>query len=351
MTATPEIVMAPRARLGLLYHDLLRPLTERERGRLRDAIRRDGVLYPLIVDESWGIIDGGHRYQIAEEEGILALPVIVRRGLAPKAKQELARSLNLDRRHLTVEEQQAARKARVVRVAERRREGQSLRQIAEVEGIDPKQVRLDLQKAGGEWSPPDPAPAEAGAPPGAPAKVKGRDGKSYPATRKKAPPAGANGEAQARTNGPPPAPEPLYDALGREVPARQRPAFEALEKFAEAESLVRRALRLVSDLAKDPGGEELRSRCQIRTAKAGQTFRLERLHHALYDLKHARPYSGACPHCHPRIPGPDCAACKGRGWVTRTRWEAAGEDLRGAAELSRAKRPGPEAPQEEGDEE
>jgi ParB-like chromosome segregation protein Spo0J len=342
MTATPEIVMAPRARLGLLYHDLLRPLTERERGRLRDAIRRDGVLYPLIVDESWGIIDGGHRYQIAEEEGILALPVIVRRGLDPKAKQELARSLNLDRRHLTVDEQQAARQARVVRVAERRREGQSTRHIAEEEGVSRAQVRQDLEAATGQGCPVQP---ESG-------KVTGRDGKARPASRKKAATAqGCAVEPEAGKNGAPPAPDPVWDALGREVPARQRPAFEALEKFAEAESLVRRALRLVSDLAKDPGGEELRSRCQIRTAKAGQTFRLERLHHALYDLKHARPYSGACPHCHPRIPGPDCAACKGRGWVTRTRWEAAGEDLRGAAELSRAKRPGPEAPQEEGDEE
>jgi hypothetical protein len=343
MTATPEIVMAPRARLGPLFPDLLRPLTERERERLADSLREDGVLAPLHVDEAWGVIDGGHRLQIAEEQGILALPVKVHRGLSPDQKRKLAVALNVARRHLTPEEQQAAHKSRVPRVAAKKQAGQSTREIAAEEGISQTQVQQDLKEAIEQGCSIEP---EGG-------KTKRKGGGTYPASRKKeATVPGGTVEPESGKNGTPPAPEPLWDALGREVPDAARPAFLALQKFRDLEAAIARAARLVNDLCESPGGEELKAQCRIHASGQSRVWRLERLRNALLEVRQARPWSGACPHCHPSKPRPDCGTCKGRGWTLRRWWEAAAEDLRKQAELSRPARPGPApAPQEEGDEE
>jgi hypothetical protein len=78
----------------------LPPLPHEEFLALRDNIAVNGVLVPILVDESRRIIDGTYRKRIADELGY-ASPEIVQTGLTEEEKRTLARALNLARRHLT----------------------------------------------------------------------------------------------------------------------------------------------------------------------------------------------------------------------------------------------------------
>jgi site-specific DNA-methyltransferase (adenine-specific) len=151
----------------ILFPDLLRPLTPEENTALRAGITRDGVLCPVLVDEEDGVIDGGNRLTIAAEVGLKAVPVHVLRGLTHEQKRSHALSVNVERRHLTPDEQREARQRRVFRVAEARREGKSLRAIAEEERVSHPQVIADLKEATGKGLPVDPPNG----------KVQGRDGR------------------------------------------------------------------------------------------------------------------------------------------------------------------------------
>jgi hypothetical protein len=159
----------------LLFPDLLPELSEREWADLRESIRRNGVITPIIVDEGYGVIDGAHRVTIAAELGLTVVPVEVRPGLTPAQKMELAYSLNEDRRQMDAETIRRLKAARVERVAASRRKGKSIRTIAEEEGVSKSQVERDLQAAkstvpGGTVEPPK-------------GKVRGKDGKARSATR------------------------------------------------------------------------------------------------------------------------------------------------------------------------
>lgn len=137
----------------------LDPATE---SALRSSIRRWGVLQPIIKDQDGNIIDGHHRARIAAEEGV-DCPIKVRAVVDDAEAQDLARSLNTDRRHLEPDMRRQV-------VAELRAEGHSLRAIAGAVGVDPKQVRRDISQVGTV------------SPPGT---VVGADGKRYPSTRPK----------------------------------------------------------------------------------------------------------------------------------------------------------------------
>lgn len=181
---TPAALVAradglPTIRVGkrvftVLFPDLVRPLTERERQDLKNSIRSRGVLVPVVVDEHNGIIDGINRATIAAELKY-DFRVDVRPDMAPWQKVELAIALNADRRHLSVTARRELVESRRGRVARARAEGESLRAIAAKEGVSEKQVRKDLSQSGADWSAPD-----------APVVVRGRDGKDYPADRRAA---------------------------------------------------------------------------------------------------------------------------------------------------------------------
>jgi hypothetical protein len=134
----------------VLFPDLLRPLTEAEREELRDDIKRNGVLVPVVVDEHDGIIDGINRLTIAADQDALAggwgkvrVRFEVRRNLTLKAKRDLALSLNVHRRHLSADELHELRQGRIQRVAEGHHQGKSTRQLAEEEGVSQTQVQQD----------------------------------------------------------------------------------------------------------------------------------------------------------------------------------------------------------------
>ena len=75
--------------------------------KLRASIEQDGVREPIVEDEFGKIIDGHHRKQIADELGI-ECPSRTVTGLTEPEKYQLAWTLNLSRRHLSLEQKRAA---------------------------------------------------------------------------------------------------------------------------------------------------------------------------------------------------------------------------------------------------
>lgn len=163
----PTIHLAD-ATFHLLFPELIPTPDEEDRLALTESIRNHGITVPVVVDEQDGVIDGGSRLRIAEELGFTRsqVPLDVRTGLTWEEKQELALVLNSDRRHLAPEVKRELRRQRVMHL---RRLGYSLRHIAEVLGIDKRQVHRDLQSGG------DTVPTFGSE------RILGRDNKSYPA--------------------------------------------------------------------------------------------------------------------------------------------------------------------------
>lgn len=164
---------------------------------LRASIKRRGVVVPIVVDQNGRIIDGHHRARIARELNVTC-PQVSRRVRDDEDANELAYSLNADRRQMSAEQRRQV-------VADLREQGYSLRAIAGVVGVSHQQVTRDLNKAEQQVSPPVTpeekedgevgnytfAPAAVDAETGeitdeATGRVLGQDGKSYP---KKRPPA------------------------------------------------------------------------------------------------------------------------------------------------------------------
>ncbi|AWM41753.1 hypothetical protein GobsT_71480 [Gemmata obscuriglobus] len=141
---------------GLLYQlpfaDLIRPLTEREAAELRVSIgQHKKVLVRVVTYDSpvWGercVIDGANRITIAAEMG-LDLPVQHRGTLTDEQARAECLALNVDRRQLTREEQEASRARRLQRVVTARAAGASTRDIARAEGVSQTRVIQDLAKA------------------------------------------------------------------------------------------------------------------------------------------------------------------------------------------------------------
>ena len=147
-------------------YQLFPAMTEAEYARLREDIRARGVLVPVEVDEAGAILDGHHRVAVCTELGITTYPRLVRAGLSHEEKLAHVIALNLHRRHL-------ARAERRRWVTQLRAMGWSGRRIAAEAGISEATVRRDLKGSGAS----DDAPEHAAA------RVTGRDGKTYRATR------------------------------------------------------------------------------------------------------------------------------------------------------------------------
>lgn len=153
---------------GHRYTELLPPLDKDTHDALQADIRWRGIINPIIVDEEHNIIDGYHRYRIADELGIHC-PSITRKGLTEEEKHQEAIDLNLHRRHLTREERREI-------VAKLNREGSPQREIAERLGVSQMTVSRDLeavQTNGSAEKKPSPN-----------RRIVGKDGKSYPRKRK-----------------------------------------------------------------------------------------------------------------------------------------------------------------------
>lgn len=151
--------------MAALQYQLLPDLDVDEFAALKADIRQRGIQVPIEKDEAGAILDGHQRIRAWDElraEGVRIddYPRIIRAGLSEDEKFEHALVLNLQRRHLNVDQ----RRQLTVTLRERR---WSTPRIAEILHVDAETVRSDL--AGSEYSEPE--------------RVTGRDGKSYPAHR------------------------------------------------------------------------------------------------------------------------------------------------------------------------
>jgi hypothetical protein len=147
-----------------------------EREVLAADMRHNGfdANMPIVLLEG-RILDGRNRYLAAKMAGVPFYTVTVPPGVDPRLFVE---RYNDHRRH----EGPEAIEARRQRILAARALGQSVREIAEAEGVGATTVFRDLQK-------PAPAPVPEGTPdlplPEKPERVLGADGKSYPAARPK----------------------------------------------------------------------------------------------------------------------------------------------------------------------
>lgn len=126
---------------------------------LRASIERFGVLVPVVVDQHGGLLDGHHRRRLAGELGV-ECPQIERHAANEAEAEAIARTLNVDRRHLDPDQRREL-------AADLRSSGHSLRSIGGALGVSKNTVARDLSGVQGET----------------PGEVLGRDGKSYPSKR------------------------------------------------------------------------------------------------------------------------------------------------------------------------
>jgi hypothetical protein len=142
---------------SVTYHlpfvDLI-PFDAQQLARLRDSIREQGrVRVPVLcwqdkrTDETEWVVDGAHRVLVAAELGLVEVPRSHAAFDSEQAAREECQRLNRDRRHLTAEQLDAMRQERIERVVERREAGESIRSIAESEGIAIGTVASDLKVA------------------------------------------------------------------------------------------------------------------------------------------------------------------------------------------------------------
>lgn len=104
---------------------------------LRASIQRFGVLVPVVKDQHGRTLDGHHRARIADELGV-KYRVDVITVASDEEAQEIARTLNADRRQLTEEQRRAV-------AVELRQQGYSYRAIAGALGVSHTQVRNDVE--------------------------------------------------------------------------------------------------------------------------------------------------------------------------------------------------------------
>jgi ParB-like chromosome segregation protein Spo0J len=121
-------------------YQLMPPLDADAYGALKADIAARGVLVPVEVDEHGQIIDGHHRVRAWEElraEGVRVpdYPRAVRAGLDEAEKRQLARALNLARRHLSRVERRA-----LIGDAVREDPGASDRRLAATLGVSHRTV-------------------------------------------------------------------------------------------------------------------------------------------------------------------------------------------------------------------
>ncbi len=118
------------------------------------------------------------------------------------------------------------------------------------------------------------------------------------------------------------------DEVGHTLPDNLKGAFDALERFKEADGHTRAMQKLIDVLARAPGGEQL-ARCTRPVGPKGKTIhKTEELQALHRHLRFTRPYS-VCPWCKGKG-HKTCKGCSGAGWVTKTTWDGAEESIKEA---------------------
>ena len=119
-----EVITIGDMRFTVLFPDLFPATPEDEYQRLSSSVASIGIQVPVVADENRGIIDGDDRLRAAQEHGQKNIPVDIRPGLTLTEKKHLRIKLNTQRRHMTKDQ-------RLALAVELRKDGLSLRQIAD----------------------------------------------------------------------------------------------------------------------------------------------------------------------------------------------------------------------------
>src|SRR5689334_19414276 len=88
----------------LSQYRLFKPRPTCERDFLRASIQKNGVLVPIIADETLAILKGHHRYDVCMELGNNEIPVEIIHGLTDEQKRDLILQLGSLHRHLTCQD-------------------------------------------------------------------------------------------------------------------------------------------------------------------------------------------------------------------------------------------------------
>lgn len=131
-------------------YQVMPDLTQEEYEQLKESIRKNGVLVPIIMDKDGAVIDGHNRYDIAQElkaEGMeMEIPVQISDLTDENKKRQLAYELNLQRRHLSMRDKKKSVEKMLVEFPE-----MSNRQAAKLAKIDDKtvgKIRKELEDDG-----------------------------------------------------------------------------------------------------------------------------------------------------------------------------------------------------------
>jgi len=115
-------------------------------GELREDIKKNKQLVPIVALPDSRIIDGKHRFLACQELGIPPVVEVYEGPQDEKSLLEYVRSLNARRRHLTADEVKAFAIKRQQKVKVLKAEGKTTRQIAEEAGVGQTTIQRDLNK-------------------------------------------------------------------------------------------------------------------------------------------------------------------------------------------------------------
>ncbi len=118
------------------------------------------------------------------------------------------------------------------------------------------------------------------------------------------------------------------DKVGHAVPANLVAPFAVLSQFEEADAHVRALQKIIDEVARSPGGEQLARYTKPVGAEGKTIHKTEELQALHRHLRFTRPYS-VCPWCKGKG-NKTCKGCSGTGWVTKTTWDGAEKDVKEA---------------------
>jgi hypothetical protein len=153
MSDQVKTVIIGERRFRLPFLDLI-PMSGEDNAALGRAIREAGkVKVPIVcwkekkTSSEDTVVEGAHRALWAAELKLDKVPVRYESYDSEEEARADCEEMNLDRRHLSQQELEQRRRARVERVAELRRQGLSQRAIADAVGVSQPQVKADLDEA------------------------------------------------------------------------------------------------------------------------------------------------------------------------------------------------------------
>ena len=141
--------------------EFLPPLSTYERKLLAESIRKYGILVPLIVLPDGRIIDGVHRYEIADEIGYeIPKDKIEILDLDEDEALALGLKLNIERRQLSPEQIQEIRARQRELALKLRKQGKTQEEVAKIIGVSQQTIsywekNVNNTNIGKAYAPPD----------------------------------------------------------------------------------------------------------------------------------------------------------------------------------------------------